>query len=132
MEVEACDSEVRSGFRAQSSISKSETSALIDLETKFVEKAIVEPLAMVDLGLSSNCKLTDYRHVRHILTRIDGKVEKHIVTLSEEKGEITFVDGGHDVEHVTASRNITLLSPHQPSIEWVVWKLTKSLQSWAW
>ena len=50
----------------------------------------------------SDCKVTDCgSHVQRVLTRIDGKVEKHIVALNEEKGEITFVEGGHDVERVT-------------------------------
>ena len=44
----------------------------------------------------SDCKVTDYStHVQRIKTRIDGKVKKHVVTFDEEKGEITFVEGGH-------------------------------------
>ena len=44
----------------------------------------------------SDCKVTDYgTHVQRILTGIDGKVKKHVVTLEEEKGEIPFVEGGH-------------------------------------
>ena len=44
----------------------------------------------------SDCKVIDYgSHVQRILTRIDGIVKKHVVTLDEEKGEITFVEGGH-------------------------------------
>ena len=53
LEVEACGSSVLSGFRVHSSISKSEVSVLIDLETKSVKKLVVEPLATVDLGLNS-------------------------------------------------------------------------------
>ena len=51
----------------------------------------------------SDCDVTDYGfHVQRILTRIDRKAEKHIVTLNGKKGEITFVEGGHDVERITA------------------------------
>ena len=49
LEVEACERNVLSGFRAHSNISKSEASVLIDLETKSVKKLVVEPLATVDL-----------------------------------------------------------------------------------
>ena len=52
----------------------------------------------------SDCTVTDYgSHVQRVLARIEVKVEKHIVTLNEEKGEITFVEGAHDVERVDAS-----------------------------
>ena len=53
LEVEACGRSVLSGLRVHSSISKSEVSVLIDLETKSVKKLVVEPLATVDLGLNS-------------------------------------------------------------------------------
>ena len=51
----------------------------------------------------SDCKVTDCSsYVQRVLTKSDGKVEKDTITLHEEKGEITYVDEGHDVEHVTA------------------------------
>ena len=36
------------------------------------------------------------------LTKSDSRVEENLVTLDEEKGEITYVEEGHDVERVTA------------------------------
>ena len=39
--------------------------------------------------------------VRLVLTRSDNKVEKDTVTLDEEKGQITYVNDGRDVAHVT-------------------------------
>ena len=41
-------------------------------------------------------------HEQRVLHRSDCKVEKDTVTFDEEKGDITYVDEGHDVEHVTA------------------------------
>ena len=40
--------------------------------------------------------------VQRVLTRSDGKVKKDTVTLVEEKGDITHVDEGYAVEHVSA------------------------------
>ena len=40
--------------------------------------------------------------VQRVLTESDGKVEKNTVILGEEKGEITFVVEGRDVERVAA------------------------------
>ena len=49
---------------------------------------------LVMLVKESDCKVTDYgSHVQRVLTRTGGNVEKHIVTLNEEKGEVTFVEG---------------------------------------
>ena len=60
---------------------------------------------LVRPGKESDSKVTDYgSHVRRVLCRIDVKVEKHIVSINEEKGDITFVEGGHDVERVTCTR----------------------------
>merc|ERR1712012_1109683 len=51
----------------------------------------------------SDCTVTDCgSHVKRVLTRSDGKVETDIVTINEEKGEVSFVEEGHDVERVTA------------------------------
>ena len=51
----------------------------------------------------SDCKVTDCgSHVRCVLIRISGIVEKHTVPIPEEKGDLTFVEGGHDVECVAA------------------------------
>ena len=41
--------------------------------------------------------------VQRVLTESDGKVEKNTVILGEEKGEITFVVEGRDVERVAAT-----------------------------
>ena len=56
---------------------------------------------LVRLAKESDCTVTDYAsHVKRVVTRSDGKVEKDIVTLNEEKGEVTFVEEGYDVEYV--------------------------------
>ena len=44
----------------------------------------------------------DYEESDCNLTKSDGRLEKDVVALHEEKGEITFVKGRHDVESVTA------------------------------
>ena len=44
----------------------------------------------------------DYEESDRNLTKSAGRVEKDVVTLDEEKGEVTFVKEGHDVERVTA------------------------------
>ena len=41
-------------------------------------------------------------HVKRVVTRSAGKVKKDTVTLNEEKGEVTFVHEGYDVEYVMA------------------------------
>ena len=52
----------------------------------------------------SGCKVADHRsHVQRVLNNGVGKLEKDPVILGEEKDEITFVDEGHDVEHVIAT-----------------------------
>ena len=43
----------------------------------------------------------DYEESDCNLTKSDGRLEKDVVTLDEEK-EVTFVKEGHDVERVTA------------------------------
>merc|ERR1712064_240072 len=45
-------------------------------------------------------------------TRSDGKVEKDIVTINEENGEVSFVEEGHDVERVT----VILKNPYRYEI----------------
>ena len=45
-------------------------------------------------------------HVQCVLNRSDCKVEKDTVTLAEEKGDITYVDQGHDVEPKKSPRHV--------------------------
>ena len=75
-------------------------------EQQLVDRDTTDPACNTRLVRSvkeSDCTLTDCgSHVQRVLTRSGGKVEKDTVTLDEEKGEITYVDEGHDVEHVTA------------------------------
>merc|ERR1712136_512705 len=61
----------------------------------------------------SDCTVTDCgSHVKRVLTRSDGKVEKDIVTINEENGEVSFVEEGHDVERVT----VILKNPYRYEI----------------
>ena len=61
----------------------------------------------------SDCTVTDCgSHVKRVLTRSDGKVEKDIVTMNEEKGEVSIVEEGHDVERVT----VILKNPYRYEI----------------
>ena len=53
LEIEVCERNVLNGFRVHSSIPKSETSVLIDLTTKSAKNLVVQPPAMVGLGLRS-------------------------------------------------------------------------------
>ena len=47
----------------------------------------------------SDCTVTDCgSHMKRVLTRSDGKAERDIVTINEEKGEVSF-----DVERVTVN-----------------------------
>ena len=79
------------------------SAALHDVSCKFLFHCVgvrrihtVVGQACERVRLQSNCKVTDYgSHVQRILTGIDGIVKKHVVTLDEEKGEITFVERGH-------------------------------------
>ena len=58
---------------------------------------------LVRLAKESDRTVTDCcSHVKRVVTRSDGKVEKGILTPNEEKGEVTFVQEGYDVEYVMA------------------------------
>ena len=148
-EIEMCDRNELSGFRAHPSIPKSETSVLTDLMTKSVKKLMVEPSATVGLGLcsyathdvfydslftpfelstlqpwlvrlakESDCTVTDCgSHVKLVVTRGNGKLEKDLVTLNEQKGEVTFVEEGYDVEYVMVIlKNVYCYEIHQRNI----------------
>ena len=52
--------------------------------------------------------------MQHVPNKSDGRVEKDTVTFDEEKGEITFVEEGHDVERVAAIHK----NPHHYEIYW--------------
>ena len=66
--------------------------------------------SMVGPAKVSDCKVTDCgSHMQRVISKFDGEVDKDTVTLDEEKGEIAFIEEGHDVERVAATHK----NPHR-------------------
>ena len=77
-----------------------------------MELSTLKP-CLVRPAKESDCTVTDCgSHVKRVLTWSDGKVEKHIVTLKEDNGDVMFVEEGHDVERVT----VILKNPYRYEI----------------
>ena len=82
----------------------SHDSLLTALELSAVKPWLVRP------ARESERQVTDRgSHVKRVVTRGNDKVEKDVVTLNEEEGEVTFMEEGDDVERVT----VTLKNPYR-------------------
>ena len=58
---------------------------------------------LVRLGKETDCTVIDLgSRAQRLLIAFDGKVEKHIVAVNEEKDEVIFVYRGRDVERDAA------------------------------
>ena len=123
--IEACERNVLSGFRVHSSITKSEASALIDFTTRSAKKLMVEPSAIVGLGLNSDV-IHDVSY-DSLFTALELSAFESWLVRPGKESNCKVTDCGSHVQRVLGSmaecRNTLCLSMQRrlTSPSWRVW-----------